>query len=137
MSPATLERKLKDKGIVNIFSCTKSVPVTEQIKDFIRKKNKTIVVRLFDEDTQRLTDSLMTKFYFDQITEGAKILAKITEADGILFVMNSKEIKDRKHHCYHQNTAVIHVFTVPFQKVMPYYSECICISQAFFTRKVS
>lgn len=95
LSPAGLERKLDEKGIVNIFSCTKSVPIQEQIKAFTRKKNKTIVVRLFDEDTQRITDSLMTSFYFDQITEGAKILAKITEADGIIFVMSSKEIKLR------------------------------------------
>ena len=112
MSPATLERKLKDKGIVNIFSCTKSVPVTEQIKDFLRKKNKTIVVRLFDEDVQRISDSLMTQFYFNQVTEGAKILAKITEADGILFVLNSKEIKERnlendeKQHIYYMGLDV-------------------------------
>ena len=106
LSPATIERKLDDKGIVNIFSCTRSLPLTKQIKTFIRKKSKTIVVRLFDEDTQRITDSLMTSFYFDQIVEGAKILAKITEADGILFVMSSKDIKlrklenDEKHKIY-------------------------------------
>ena len=96
LSPASLERKLDDKGIVNVFSCTKSLPVTEQIKSFLRKKNKTIVVRLFDEDTMRITDSLMTSFYFDQITEGAKILAKITDANGIIFVLSNKEIKNRK-----------------------------------------
>ena len=96
LSPASIEQKLSDKGIVNIFSCTKSVPLTEQIKVFIRKKTKTIVVRLFDEDTKRITDSLMTQFYFDQITEGAKILAKTTEADGIVFVLSNKDIKARK-----------------------------------------
>ena len=96
LSPASLEQKLHDKGIVNVFSCTKSVPVSEQIKSFLRKKSKTIVVRLFDEDTMRITDSLMTNFYFDQIYQGAKILAKITDANGILFVLNSKEIKNRK-----------------------------------------
>ncbi len=96
LSPASLERKLDQKGIVNIFSCTKSVPLTSQIKTFIRKKSRTIVVRLFDEDTQRISDSLMTHFYFDQVIEGARILAKITDADGILFVMNSKDIKNRK-----------------------------------------
>ena len=96
LSPATIERKLDGKGIVNIFSTTKSVPVTQQIKTFIRKKSKTIIVRLFDEDPSRITDSLMTQFYFDQVVEGAKILAKITEADGIVFVTSSKEIKERK-----------------------------------------
>ncbi len=96
LSPASLERKLEDKGIVNTFSCTKSVALTEQIKAFNRKKTRTIVARLFDEDTYRVTDSLMTQFYFDQVIEGAKILAKITEADGILFVMNAKDVKKRK-----------------------------------------
>ena len=96
LSPASIERKLDGKGIVNVFSCTKSIPLKEQMKSFIRKKTRTIVVRLFDEDVQRITDSLMTKFYFNEVVEGAKILAKVTEADGILFVMDSKEIKARK-----------------------------------------
>ena len=96
LSAATIERKLDDKGIVNIFSTTKSEPITEQIKAILRKKTRTLIVRLFDEDTRRFADTLMTHFYFDQIKEGAKILAKIIDAEGIIFVLSSKDIKARK-----------------------------------------
>lgn len=93
LSPVNLEKQIADKGIVNTFSCTKTVPLTQQITEILKNKNKTIVARLFDEDSLRISDSLMTQFYFDKIKEGAKILAKIIDADGILFVMNSKDIK--------------------------------------------
>ena len=107
LSPASLERKLDDKGILNTFSCTHPLSVTNQIKNSARLKNLNLVVRLFDEDTQRISDSLMTNFYFDQIKEGAQILAKILEADSIIFVMNPKDIKERnlendeKHKVYY------------------------------------
>lgn len=107
LSPASIERKLEDKGIINIFSTTKSEPLTEQIKNILRKKNRTIVVRLFDEDTQRFSDSLMTNFYFKEIVEGARILAKLIEAEGILFVLGNKDIKrlnlqnDEKENIYY------------------------------------
>lgn len=106
LSPATLEKNISEKGIVNTFSCTKTVPLDTQIKLMLRHKSKTIVARLFDEDSLRISDSLMSKFYFNQIREGAKILAKITDADGILFVMNNKDIKalelenDEKQNIY-------------------------------------
>ena len=107
LSPAALEKKLADKGIVNTFSCTKSVALPLQIKQIIQNKTKVIIVRLFDEDIHRISDSLMTQFYFEQIKEGASILAKIIDADGILFVVNSKDIKNRqleddpKHNVYY------------------------------------
>ena len=110
LSPASIERKLQDKGIINTLSCTKPVSITEQIKVIQRQKTKTIVVRLFDEDTLRISDSLMTKFYFDKIISGAKILAKVVDADGILFVLNTKDIKlkeledDPKHNIMFMGT---------------------------------
>ena len=110
LSPASLEQKLKDKGIINTLSCTKPVSITEQIKTISRQKSKSLVVRLFDEDTLRISDSLMTQFYFDKAIEGAKILAKIIDADGILFVMNAKDIKqknledDPKHNVFYMST---------------------------------
>ena len=93
LSPSKLEHKLDNKGIVNTFSCTKTVSLTQQIKSFIENKEHSIIVRLFDEDTQRISDSLMTQFYFEQIREGADILAKITGASAIIFVINPKDKK--------------------------------------------
>ena len=87
------------------------MPVTLQIQNILRNKTKNIIVRLFDEDSQRISDSLMTQFYFDEVKEGAYILAKIIDADGILFVMNSKDIKqkeledDPKHNIYYMGVA--------------------------------
>ena len=63
LSPASLERKLKDKGIINTFSCTQSVSLLKQIKKISKNNTKTIIVRLFDEDTTRFADKLETKFY--------------------------------------------------------------------------
>ena len=107
LSPASLQKKLEGKGLVNTFSCTKSIPLTSQIEKYLRSKNKVIIVRLFDEDSLRISDSLMTQFYFEQIKEGAYILAKILDAQGILFVINAKDINqkqlenDTKHNiCY-------------------------------------
>ena len=110
LSPASIERKLDKKGIVNTLSCTKPVSITEQIKTIAKQKNKAIIVRLFDEDTLRISDSLMTKFYFEKVIDGAKILSKVIDADGILFVMNAKEIKTReleddpKHNIFFMST---------------------------------
>ena len=112
LSPASIERKLEEKGIINTLSCTKPVSITNQIKNIARQRAKSIIVRLFDEDTLRISDSLMTKFYFDKIYEGAKILAKAIEADGILFVTSAKEIKqrnlenDEKHNIFFMATNI-------------------------------
>ena len=112
LSAASIERKLEDKGIINTLSCTNPVSINEQIKKVLRQKTKSVIVRLFDEDTLRISDSLMTQFYFDKIIEGAKILAKTIDADGILFVMNPKDIKqkklenDEKHNIYYMGTNI-------------------------------
>lgn len=106
LSPASLERKLKDKGIINTFSCTQSVSLLKQIKKISKNNTKTIIVRLFDEDTTRFADKLETKFYIKSIMEGADILAKIISADGIIYVIdqNSEVTKDfendDKHNIY-------------------------------------
>ena len=94
LSPASLERKLDDKGIINTFSCTHPLSLTDQIKKTEKLKNINLVVRLFDEDTYRISDSLMTKFYFKQIQEGAHMLAKILDAQSIVFVLGPKDIKE-------------------------------------------
>ncbi len=95
LSPATIEEKLNDKGILNTFSCTHPLSITQQIKTALKLQNQNLIVRLFDEDTQRISDTLMTSFYFDQIKEGAQILARIIDAQSIIFVINPKEIKER------------------------------------------
>lgn len=107
LSPASLERKLDEKGILNTFSCSHPLSLTEQIKNSFKLKNQNLIVRLFDEDNLRISDSLMTSFYFDQVREGAQILAKIIDAQSVIFVMNPKDIKEKnlenddKHKIYY------------------------------------
>ena len=55
-----------------------------------KRKPENIIVRLFDEDPYRVTDSLISKFYFDQLVKGARILAKAINAKGIVFAIDQK-----------------------------------------------
>lgn len=79
--------ELINKGVVNTFNIKKIYNVGLQIKN---SKSKNLIVRLFDEDPFRFTDSLTSKFYPNEIITGAKILAKAMNASGILFVIDSK-----------------------------------------------
>ena len=112
LSPASIEKNLSSKGIINTFSCSKPISLTDQIKKILRNKTRAIVVRLFDEDTFRISDQLMTQFYFEKVYTGAKILAKAIEADGIVFVLSYKDIKnlnlenDEKQNIYYLGTKI-------------------------------
>ncbi len=123
LSPATIERKLDEKGILNTFICSDPQSITEQIKSCLKIKNLNLVVRLFDEDVQRISDSLMTKFYFDQIREGAYILAKILDAQSIVFVLNQSEIKSRKLE--NDNKHNIYYFAINSKKYLNGFKHTI------------
>lgn len=75
------------KGVVNTFDIKKISNPGIQIK---QKKYKNLVVRLFDEDPFRFTDSLVSKFYTNEILQGAKVLANAFNATGIVFVIDQK-----------------------------------------------
>ena len=84
-SENTIISTLIKKGIVNTFDIAKPVSLGEQIKK-TDKNTKNLVVRLFDEDKSRLTDILVSKFYSEQIVEGAKVIAKVINAEKIILV---------------------------------------------------
>lgn len=122
LTPSSIQRKLKDKGIINTFSTVHTVSLKKQINNIIKKENKSLIVRLFDEDNTRISDSLMTKFYFSKVYEGAEILAKAISADGILFVCtkdeHSKEyINDEKHNIIFMNVKSKN-YTAGFKKII-------------------
>lgn len=82
---------LSKNGVVNTFKT--SIP--ENLGLQIEKINSThekhnLVVRLFDEDPYRITDSLISKFYFDEIVKGARFVAKAINAKGIVFAIDTK-----------------------------------------------
>lgn len=80
----TLKKRIIDAGVINTFVCSKPVSF------FNEKDAKNLVVRLFDEDSLRISDSLMTKFYLNEIVEGARILAKAMDISSIVFVGNEQ-----------------------------------------------
>ena len=83
-----IEKELSDKGVVNTFNITFPTNLGSEIREI--KKGSNLVVRLFDEDPYRATDSLITKFYKNEIIKGAENLAKAIDASGVVFVIDQK-----------------------------------------------
>ena len=91
-SPSALCTTFSKKGVVNTFYQTH--PLAEQVKDISSKKYSFVVVRMFDEDPSRMTDSFLAEKYLDQVVEGAYIIAKALDARGIVFALSkNKEYK--------------------------------------------
>ena len=85
--PQTLIRN----GVINTFKTSIPENLGVQIdKINSGKERRNLVVRLFDEDPYRITDSLVAKFYFQEIVKGARMLAKAINAKGIVFAIDIK-----------------------------------------------
>lgn len=85
----TLAFMFKDNGIVNSFSSVE--PIVSQMRKIFNKKNKILAVRLFDDDPSREIENYLSKTFINQIVEGAGIVAKTIDADGIVFAFNKKD----------------------------------------------
>ncbi len=83
---------LVQKGVLNTFKTSIPENLGIQIETMLASKRKpeNLIVRLFDEDPYRITDSLLSKFNFDEIAKGARILAKAINAKGIVFAIDQK-----------------------------------------------
>lgn len=88
ISSASVIPQLIEKSVINTFFTSKPENLGLQIKNNPDYKN--IIVRLFDEDVYRVTDSLVSKFYFKEIVKGVQILAKTINASGIIFAIDQK-----------------------------------------------
>nr|WP_318710780.1 SLBB domain-containing protein [uncultured Treponema sp.] len=88
-SPSTLIEEFKSKGIVNTFG-NKPASLATQIRECTLKKHRFVIVRMFDEDPSRYTDSFVASHFTDKVVEGAKIVAKAFEAEGLAFVLPKK-----------------------------------------------
>src|SRR5574344_47874 len=87
LSSYDLIRKFIDSGIVNTFEG--SVPLSRQIEKLNTKKSKLLVVRLFDEDPSRTTETFISEKYIQQIMTGTAIIARAANVNGIAFVADS------------------------------------------------
>lgn len=74
------------KGILNTFTSNEPRLLADDIKSASKERTRILAVRLFDEDSSRLTDSLLSRLYRKEILEGSRICAKALGAHGIVFV---------------------------------------------------
>jgi len=74
------------KGIVNTFITNEPTLLADDLKRADKAKSGILVVRMFDEDSSRLTDTLLSSMYTDEILQGTLIAAKAMNANGIVFV---------------------------------------------------
>ena len=86
-----ITKLLIQNGVVNTFKTSIPENLGAQVEQITSdKERRNLVVRLFDEDPYRITDSLVAKFYFDEIVKGARLLAKSINAKGIVFAIDTK-----------------------------------------------
>ena len=78
---------IKNAGIVNTFKVIDSL--YEQVVSYAEKTNF-LVVRMFDEDPSRLTDTFISQNYSSSVVKGAFYIAKSFSAKGIIFVCPKK-----------------------------------------------
>ncbi len=101
--------ELIEKGVINTYNLRKIENPGLQIKN---NSFKNLVVRLFDEDAFRFTDSLVAKLYTNEIIKGAQVLAKAMNCYGILFVTDQKfEKKDELENLNISNLRILQVKT--------------------------
>lgn len=79
---------LDENGIINTFST--SVLLSKEIRQCKLKENRFLVLRLFDEDPSRMTDSFVAENFTSKVLEGAQIIAAVLHAQGIVLVKPKK-----------------------------------------------
>ena len=90
LPPATIIQQLSDRGVVNTFNTTEPVSLAMEIGAARKRKPRLLVVRLYDDDPTRVTDSLLSSAFPDEIYTGALITARAAEAGGIVFMIDSE-----------------------------------------------
>ncbi len=90
-SHSEISKILIKNGVINTFKTSIPENLGVEIEKINSEKGPhNLVVRLFDEDPYRITDSLVSKFYFEEIVKGARILARAINAKGIVFAIDNK-----------------------------------------------
>jgi Predicted NADH:ubiquinone oxidoreductase, subunit RnfC len=87
---ATIVQQLSDRGVVNTFNTPEPVSLALEIEAVKHKKTRILVVRMYDDDPTRVTDSLLSSMFLSEIYTGALITARAMDAAGIVFISDSK-----------------------------------------------
>ena len=91
ISPKEIPINLIKNGVINTFKTQIPENLGLQIEELNSDNERhNLVVRLFDEDPYRITDSLVAKFYFEELVKGARFIAKAINAKGIVFAIDTK-----------------------------------------------
>ena len=91
LPPEDILRTFLTKGVVNTFDGTPASLALQILKCKL-PSSRFLVVRLFDEDPSRMTDTFVASRYEAQIMEGAAITARAMAADGIIFILPRKHV---------------------------------------------
>ena len=84
-----------ERGVVSTFGrCTS---LCAQIKQLHPQSARILVVRLFDDDPSRVTETFVAAHHAAEVAEGAAIIAKAMRANGVVFV-RSADGKDAAAH---------------------------------------
>jgi Na+-translocating ferredoxin:NAD+ oxidoreductase subunit C len=87
---ATIIQQFSDRGVVNTFNTLEPESIAYEIDCCKNKKTRLLVVRMYDDDPTRVTDSLLSSMFLNEIYTGALITARALEAEGIVFLIDSK-----------------------------------------------
>jgi electron transport complex protein RnfC len=87
---ATIIQQLSDRGVVNTFNTEEPVSLAAEIDAAEKSKPRLLVVRLYDDDPTRVTDSLLSFEFLNEIYTGALITARAADAAGIVFAIDSE-----------------------------------------------
>ncbi len=95
LSADQIIKSLIDNGVVNTFKISNVQNLGLQIRQNPAAKN--LIIRMFDEDPYRITDSLVTKLHFEKILKASLLLAKAINANAVFFAFDAKIEEKEKY----------------------------------------
>jgi electron transport complex protein RnfC len=102
---------LAEKGVLNLFA--EPVSLAEEIAGLKKRQGRILVVRLNDEDPSQKTDSFIAERYQTEIAEGAAVLAKAADIEGVALIYDKNgPVLDREEFSSQINTAEIELVPI-------------------------
>ena len=92
-SPKALIRHIEEYGLLNTFRADRPEPLAPQLERASGYKFRLLVVRLTDEDPSRLTDTILSSVFAENVAKGIKIASYVMDAQGIVLV-TEKDFKN-------------------------------------------
>lgn len=103
-----LSEKLDDLGVINSFDVLKPVSINSQIKN-LSEKASAVVVRLFDEDPVRLSDSYISLNCFEEVQNGAQILLKTSGLKRVIYFAGNSDMASKVKSSLLENEVLLTV----------------------------